>query len=461
MRRLVDLVMILWILEPFQTAIVPPPWADPARNPCAARPGGWQLLFWPPLQQCFRIFQLGFPCPDTMELSPSPSGVGAECRCPPGTAQSPLTARCHRLFAQDPCDAGQFFAPRQDPPLKSMAKISRGRWGACRTPGDCSDGEIFWPADGKCYGKLTRGPCPRGKLLTAAKDNLAECHCQDSGHLAPFFHLADELCYEHFTRGPCPEGDLFLPSGECGCRRDLPQFHTESGQCFELGAPGPCPGGHVFQIEEGGSGGQCRCREGNVLWSEDGLCYRAFTRGPCEAGEFLMASNSTCVKNPCAKGELFFPADASCYRIGTQGPCTLHSVIVFDFTARPSIDGVSYNGVCGCAGIVTTLSQTCSEREPQASACRGTPGMAEVAGECHKLYTRGPCGPGEWLEPAKGANGRATCECKPEYQRFETANGVRGCHAPSVGIARYLNRRIQSKAEKIALRQKIPINSSI
>lgn len=37
-------------------AIVAPPWSNPANNPCASLPGGWQLLYWAPLQQCFKIF---------------------------------------------------------------------------------------------------------------------------------------------------------------------------------------------------------------------------------------------------------------------------------------------------------------------------------------------------------------------------------------------------------------------
>lgn len=37
-------------------AIVPPPWSDPSKNPCANMPGGWQLLYWAPLKQCFKIF---------------------------------------------------------------------------------------------------------------------------------------------------------------------------------------------------------------------------------------------------------------------------------------------------------------------------------------------------------------------------------------------------------------------
>lgn len=101
-----------------EAAVLPPPWADPAHNPCAAQPGGWQLLFWPPDGQCYRIFQKGPPCPQTMELGPGVKGT-AECRCPPGTAQSPRDALCHTLFKRGPCLTGQYFAPVPEKPGKS------------------------------------------------------------------------------------------------------------------------------------------------------------------------------------------------------------------------------------------------------------------------------------------------------------------------------------------------------
>ena len=41
-------------------AIVPPPWSDPSKNPCASLPGGWQLLYWTPLKKCFKIFTVSF-----------------------------------------------------------------------------------------------------------------------------------------------------------------------------------------------------------------------------------------------------------------------------------------------------------------------------------------------------------------------------------------------------------------
>lgn len=99
------------------SAVLPPPWADPSQNPCAAEPsGGWQLLYWPEDGKCYRIFQRGYPCPETMELVPRPDRKGsAECACPPGSVRSSRDFRCHQLFRLgDPCDDGQYFAPGPD-----------------------------------------------------------------------------------------------------------------------------------------------------------------------------------------------------------------------------------------------------------------------------------------------------------------------------------------------------------
>lgn len=72
---------------------------------------------------------MGFPCPDTMELSPigtgsiRVNGSTAECRCPPGTAQSIVTSKCHNLFAKGPCESGQYFGPRSEAPGKSTMSV--------------------------------------------------------------------------------------------------------------------------------------------------------------------------------------------------------------------------------------------------------------------------------------------------------------------------------------------------
>lgn len=213
---------------------------------------------------------------------------------------------------------------------------------------------------------------------------------------------------------------------------------------FITGTSGPCPVGHLFTIPDEGSKNAhavCQCKEGYELWN-DGACYRRYTRGPCDEGEFIMNSTG-CVRNPCEKGRLYFPEQKTCYRLGMQGPCSIPKVVVFDFTARPSIDGISYNGVCGCPGIIFTLEQKCAADDVVENPCDSSPGMVELNGQCYKLYTRGPCGPGLWLEPRKilKRNDRrgAHCQCRPGYTKYETEDGITGCYAPSVGIARYLN----------------------
>lgn len=67
---------------------------------------------------CLVSFQVGHPCPEGMELSPttiiSPDGekrVAAECRCPPQTAQFARDGHCYELFTVGPCENGQYFAP--------------------------------------------------------------------------------------------------------------------------------------------------------------------------------------------------------------------------------------------------------------------------------------------------------------------------------------------------------------
>lgn len=451
-----------------ESAIVPPPWSDPQKNPCASMPGGWQLLYWPPLKKCFKIFQVGYPCPETMELSPaanskhtSKNAPAAECRCPPGTALSAETNKCHSVFERGPCKSGQFFSPM---PEGQTTKRTGNRWGMCKEPSQCPMGMLFWPKDGKCYSMYTKGPCSKGKLLIQNEHGLAQCKCESKGELGEYFYETDETCHEHFTKGPCSTpGHLFLPGGRCDCMPNLPHYHEANGMCFELGSPGPCPPGHIFIVPDNRTANykraKCQCKEGYILWN-DGLCYRLYTRGPCAPNEFLLNSTS-CVRNFCGKNRLYFPEEKSCYRIGSQGPCDLYQVVVFDFTARPSIDGVSFNGMCGCSGVIMNLDQQCTHAhtDPDANTCESSPGMVEIDGSCYKLYSRGPCGPGQWLEPIKSSTlpssavysdeyfitpmtSKAKCVCRPGYTSYETPEkGFTGCNAPTVGLARYLNRQ--------------------
>lgn len=59
MRILLGCFICLLSAVDARTAIMPPPWADPSSNPCAAQPRGWQLLYWPADGKCYKIFQVG------------------------------------------------------------------------------------------------------------------------------------------------------------------------------------------------------------------------------------------------------------------------------------------------------------------------------------------------------------------------------------------------------------------
>lgn len=94
-------------------AIAPPSWSDPEVNPCARVSNGWQHLYYSPLKACFKIFTTGFPCPDTMELSPLKNGLTGygECSCPPGTVQINATSECYKIYDRGPCDESHYVNP--------------------------------------------------------------------------------------------------------------------------------------------------------------------------------------------------------------------------------------------------------------------------------------------------------------------------------------------------------------
>ncbi|KAE8752485.1 hypothetical protein FOCC_FOCC000607 [Frankliniella occidentalis] len=356
-------------------AVVPPSWADPRHNPCASQPGGWQLLLWPADGRCYRIFRRGHPCPPSMELTPGVGPGGAPgCRCPPGlalrgAATKGAGAQCHPLLEQGPCPQGQYLAPLP-PPAASEDRVPDLR-GACRAPDPCPVGHVFWPRDGRCYPRLSRGPCYRGELLvavnasrTAAGAPLGACRCEPRGDLARFYSPLTKTCHEHYTPGPCQEkGLLFLPAGpgggQCGCSPDLPHYHSATGQCYQIDTIGPCPAGHRFSTH-GGRKAQCRCKGGHVPWprpsatpeggsAEAEACYRPWTRGPCPAGQ-LLSDESECVSAPCRPGRLYFPEDKNCYKVGVRGPCPKGQVVLFETAVRPALEGISYRGMCGCTG---------------------------------------------------------------------------------------------------------------
>jgi len=207
----------------------------------------------------------------------------------------------------------------------------------------------------------------------------------------------------------------------------------------------------------------CKCKEGHVLWSENGACYRLYTQGPCSPGQFLVNA-TTCVPIPCRQGRLYFPEESTCYKIGTRGSCHSGQIVLFENAVRPSVDGISYRGMCGCSGPAddSTKNQchmTYDESEVSEKECDSKAGMVKWNETCYLLYTKGPCSTGQWLVPTREGKQRyeqvgwkkqlkAICECRPGYKpiktivsRDKTANVIytEECQSPSVILARFLN----------------------
>lgn len=154
-------------------AIAPPSWSDPKVNPCAGKSNGWQHLYYPPLNECFKIFTLGYPCPDSMELSPILNGVTGhgECKCPPGSAQLNTTSTCYKIFDRGPCEQGQYLNPL---PQEKGVKTSF-RLGECQKLKQCSNGKVHWPEKDACFELFSRGPCVSGKLLSFDENSIPKC----------------------------------------------------------------------------------------------------------------------------------------------------------------------------------------------------------------------------------------------------------------------------------------------
>lgn len=430
------IVQILHRLQVAEGAIAAPPWANPKLNPCAIHPMGWQMLYWPPDGACYKIFQLGHPCPDDMELTPSASGsnaqkVIAECRCPPKTTQWIENGHCYQLFTAGPCPEGSYFAVQP-----AASSSSKRKYGACRELERCPPGHIFWPMDQTCRKLYTRGPCARGLMLTKRR-GLPECRCDDE--LADY-RAASGKCYQHYTRGPCEErGALFLEDRTCGCHSGLPHYHNGTGMCYELDTVGPCHKGETFKLSPDRTSAACECKDDHIRYRNSTSCYRPFTQGPCPERHFLVNTTS-CIVQPCARGYLFVARDRACHRVGTRGPCPRGHVVNFDFRTRPSIDGVSYNGVCACA------KEGCSAGADDTTCDKG---WIRYRGRCRKLYARGPCRAGAWIAPRRASLGRdGACECVPGYVEQVNAQNEVECAPPTVILAEYLNKTYRTIVQR-------------
>jgi hypothetical protein len=139
--------------------------------------------------------------------------------------------------------------------------------------------------------------------------------------------------------------------------------------------------------------------------------------------------------------------------------------VLFEDAVRPSVDGISYRGMCGCSRATdkSTQSQchmTYDESEVSEMECDSKGGMVKLNETCYLLYTKGPCSTDQWLVPVRQGKqlyeqgGRkkqlkAICECRPGYKLTKTTVGrdvktgsaiyIEQCQSPSVMLARFLN----------------------
>lgn len=371
-----------------------------------------------------------------------------ECTCPPGTVQVNATSPCYKIFDRGPCKIGSFVQPLEAP--KSTVKKTL-RLGECRKMKFCAGGKVYVPEKDTCYELMTRGPCSSGKLLALDANFIPKCQCSEMGELANYYHRETRTCHQFYTQGKCSHGKLFLPSKTCGCDKNLPHYHNKTNQCYELSTVGPCPnyGFEFVQTHQDDAAAQCQCKS-NYVQMPDGLCYRKWTRGPCDETE-VVSDNRTCITSPCQKNFLYFPQQQTCYRIGTQGPCKFEEVVVFDFTVKLSADGPSVNGMCGCSGIIKNLDRHCSpststkeKRDEPKMLCEKP--LVDYRGKCYQLYSQGPCATGQWLEPNRNhmSSKAAKCQCMPGHVPYDnnatnSDDDISGCHPPTVILARFLN----------------------
>ncbi|XP_018322390.1 uncharacterized protein LOC108735081 isoform X1 [Agrilus planipennis] len=384
---------------------------------------------------------MGYPCPETMELSPVTFGQNytAECRCPPKTALHEDENRCYQIFTKGPCPKGYFFGPNEE----RSNKTTKLHLGACQKIKKCpSTNEIYYPKTNRCYNTLTRGPCPKGLLITVSDEEIAKCECSNNGHTKQNYYTQTKSCFEHFTKGPCKErGAIFLPEKECGCNDLLPHFDKNTEMCYEIGTAGPCQPGEHFLVEPNEYNARCQCKAGYVRYELDSKCYRPYTQGPCPAHHILLNS-TTCIVQPCNRGHLYFPDEGKCFRIGMRGPCAPGKLVTFDFDTKPSLEGVSYRGKCHC-----NARTSCEKSEIQ--KCAGNKNNVYYEGRCYELYKKGPCPEGAWMAIKRqkrdqiwdeGSYLEGICECIPGFKTISGKNNeLIECVSPTEILAIYLN----------------------
>jgi len=380
--------VLILLLEPGSGFVIAPPWANPVRNPCSS--SSWQLVFWPPNLQCYKIFSQG-PCPETQELGFSSQDKVPVCRCPQNL---PLlwepTGKCYSRYSRGPCQVDQYVDLNQDTgnPI-------------CRTTERCEPGRVFWPPEQRCFQLYTQGPCHKGDLLIINPLTTEPyCGC-DSVLLNQYYYSPLKLCYEQLSRGPCEEGLLFTynhtsDTTQCSCSSEIPNYSPELGQCYELESKGPCGKGQIFVYDSKLKKPRCECKDNYVYWEKSDSCFREYTTGPCRGSQFIiMCLKITLVR---AIAEAVVAAQGIIRTTGTRTESVMSGTV-----RAPCLDSFFFK----------------YNRESRSTECfcdtsSGFVFWNETQG-CYRTFTQGPCPDNSWLVPG-GESEEVYCECKDGFQ---------------------------------------------
>ena len=179
--------------------------------------------------------------------------------------------------------------------------------------------KLYFRKNKKCHQPLVQGPCKNStKWIVAIKGRL------------------DGVCRER----PClDEATPILHNGTC-----VPiDYHA-------------CPRYSRLYLNKRGEG-YCDCEAGYSRLSDgDGVCYRDFLPGPCDAGSSLVLVGGKCVLSPCPAGEMMWQ-DGSCHPADPGlAECEGDLELVADLPSPPSL---SCRGWPGRGRVITGNSRHC------------------------------------------------------------------------------------------------------
>merc|ERR1719273_1594536 len=175
--------------------------------------------------------------------------------------------------------------------------------------------QVLWPADGRCYSLLARGPCQADEWLGLDTSDSVVCRRRSSPCDRP------DLCEVELPELPEVDGG---GAGGCRCRVSLAAAQE-----------GLCDRGEQLLVSPYGKG-VCGCVASppHVRYPGDENCYPYHSRGPCQQGFVLEYSEArfepTCQPNLCGEGLVFWKEDAKCHALGSQGPCDEVEVLDID-----------------------------------------------------------------------------------------------------------------------------------